>query len=736
MSTEPAYCFEHAPSHTIVRSTQAGNQVQIIRDHKILGSYSAHMNYQMTFAPNGLVYYTDDYGHGNLVDLNQAVLQPPVECKADGHAFYPDGEHLLDYSSYYKTGVVKRSIRGGEARVLCPWSDLAKPRPILLFGQSPTVLKEKVDDFWDITKPIQLNPHSYVAEDNETWALVTGHRMEIGRDTEHLASLYWQEHNFFHGHMTFDLPNQRCILAGEPGLVALSLTGEVLAQWQASLPCEPYTSYGQVYTQRKAPVVSPVTFWNGMLLAVVQVRQDQTRRHEWYEVLRFDPQTLQPLGKLAGFPRRPDPDGTCALLPLADGSLAWVPHSEPLIILPAPGANRKSTNVVQVLNEPLAPRISPPTAEWYDPKIGESGYSTNLPKLTPEQRQSLAYYFLNETGEDHDFTALVDMAPEAFAPYLESVSGWSFDQLRMLRQLDGQNYWKIMRGASNSAFDRIAAPLLARMAKQRKFSPEDKLRAMLLIGVNTPYALAQIGDMARQSSELAELCASYHLMIPASGPAIRRCASDYLDIVAHFANQNGVSSHQSGLEYPLAHAEFLPETYGWSCRSPQGHILTAALDLIPGQPLASSPLRYQHWFLPVGEKCCDERKKAYYTYQRLPDSDKLVELVANLADPQPTKRPTTGCKGPGRPAEASKYTRYLRLEPYDPDRWSNHKLGRLGGYPEWRQNSQIPTCPECDRMMFYVGWVKADTLRDDLIDVALYGFHCEQCGVGVQVVQK
>jgi hypothetical protein len=39
-------------------------------------------------------------------------------------------------------------------------------------------------------------------------------------------------------------------------------------------------------------------------------------------------------------------------------------------------------------------------------------------------------------------------------------------------------------------------------------------------------------------------------------------------------------------------------------------------------------------------------------------------------------------------------------------------------------------------MMFYVGWVKADTLRRDLIDVALYGFHCEQCGVGVQVVQK
>jgi hypothetical protein len=451
--------------------------------------------------------------------------------------------------------------------------------------------------------------------------------------------------------------------------------------------------------------------------------------------MRFDPQTLQPLGKLAGFPRRPDPDGTCALLPLADGSLAWVPHSEPLIILPAPGANRKSSNVVQVLNEPLTPRLPLPTAGWYDPKIGETGDTTNFSRLTPEQRQSLAYYFLNETGEDHDFTALVDMAPEAFAPYLELVSGWSFDQLRMLRQLDGKNYWKIMRYASNTAFDRIAAPFLARMAKQRKFSPEDKLRAMMLIGVNSPYALAQLGDLARQSPELAELCTGYHLSVPASGPAIRRCALDYLDIIAHFAKQGG-PSNQSGLEYPLSHAEFLPEIYGWSCRSPQGHILTVALDLIPGQPLVTSPLRYQHWFLPIGEKCCDERKKAYYTYQRLAGSDKLVELVADLASSQPTNRPTTGCKGPGRPVEVSKYPRYLSLEPYDPDRWSDHKLGRLGGYPEWRQSSQIPTCPECDQMMFYVGWVKADTLRDDLIDVALYGFHCEQCGLGVQVVQK
>jgi hypothetical protein len=120
MSTEPAYCFEHAPTHTIVRSTQSGSQVQIIRDHKTLGSYHAHLNYQMTFAPNGLVYYTDDYGKGNLVDLNKPFPQESRRSKVEGHAFYPDGKHLLAYSSYYQTGVVKCSLHGNEPQVLCP----------------------------------------------------------------------------------------------------------------------------------------------------------------------------------------------------------------------------------------------------------------------------------------------------------------------------------------------------------------------------------------------------------------------------------------------------------------------------------------------------------------------------------------------------------------------------------------------------------------------------------------
>jgi hypothetical protein len=37
--------------------------------------------------------------------------------------------------------------------------------------------------------------------------------------------------------------------------------------------------------------------------------------------------------------------------------------------------------------------------------------------------------------------------------------------------------------------------------------------------------------------------------------------------------------------------------------------------------------------------------------------------------------------------------------------------------------------------MFYVGQVHACSVRDDVIDAALYAFHCEDCGIGAQMVQ-
>ncbi len=79
----------------------------------------------------------------------------------------------------------------------------------------------------------------------------------------------------------------------------------------------------------------------------------------------------------------------------------------------------------------------------------------------------------------------------------------------------------------------------------------------------------------------------------------------------------------------------------------------------------------------------------------------------------------------------------LVLEPFAGQHlnWPHQHLGRLGGYPDWWQQPEVPDCPACGRLMFYVGQVHACAVRNDAIDAALYAFHCEDCGIGVQVVQ-
>ena len=152
--------------------------------------------------------------------------------------------------------------------------------------------------------------------------------------------------------------------------------------------------------------------------------------------------------------------------------------------------------------------------------------------------------------------------------------------------------------------------------------------------------------------------------------------------------------------------------------------------------MSKSPLRCHHWFLSSGEECCEEAINTYYAYRNLEDSDKLVKLIADLSVSNSKERPQeSSCEGSEECEEPEKIYRIV-LEPHNPDRdWKTKNMGKLGGYPDWWQSPEIPACPECGKMMFYVGYVKANTIRNDMVDAALYGFHCEDCGIGAQIVQ-
>ncbi len=726
MTTEPLYCFEYPPAGILARAIGFSSALQIIQRGQVVAEYAMNCNGPVGFAPNGLLLYDTSF-HPALIDLTAPFPQQPRKLRKLGVnvILHPDGRHALAYqmAEYPYTdpttrqphsGLVQMDLQTGAAHTL--WQgDTTNPRFVALFDQSPELEKARRWQRDPLDKPVQY-PDVFIASDGATWTLAKPDRLLIGRGDRLLANLYWNELHFYPVKIAFDLARERVLLTGGAGLVAFTLDGKIAAQWQA------------IADERELPVCSPAAFWNDHLLAVVRVKDYGYNKPRAYEVWRFDPDTLAPLGRLEGLPRRRDKDEEFGLLPLADGSLAWVCLNQPLTILPAPGTAWRSTEVLRVVGDEPPPLVPAPQAAWYDPAIGEMGDAPPLAELTAGQRKSLARYLLNEQLEDDAFGKLLRLDAKAFQPYAAQVLKWNIEKLRRLHRMDFRNFRLVARGASDAAVDALAAML------RKKLPAINKDRALLLIGADTPRALEHLGELARASAELAALCADHHLEIPAAGPAIRRCSPQALDINAYEVEE-GACSHTPGLAFPLPAAEFLPENRGWTCHAPVAHLLTARLDLLPGKPLAASPLKAQHWFLAGGEECCDESAVGHaLAYRALPGAEQQVELIANLSYPDQAREGE--CEYEGEPGPVASAYR-LALEPYRGEEleWPNERLGQLGGYPEWWQNPEVPTCPQCGRLMFYVGQVKAATIRNDVIDAALYAFHCEDCGIGAQIVQ-
>ncbi len=359
-----------------------------------------------------------------------------------------------------------------------------------------------------------------------------------------------------------------------------------------------------------------------------------------------------------------------------------------------------------------------------------------LKEMTPAQRVTLAGDMLKTLARDKRFKLLLLLDRTAFYPYADQVMAWDDERLNRLRNMDFRNGWKITCGASDSVTDMLADTIRAKLSALPKSRADmTHYRVQLLIGAATDRAHAHLADLARTSTEVARHCHERHLEIPADGPAVRRFMPDFMDING-YRLEKGALVHTAGLSYPLDAADFMPENRGWVCLSPPAHILTAPLNLLPGKPLAASPLKVQHWFMSSGEECCDESTVGHsLAYRALSDSDRLVELIANLSYPD-EPRDEQVCDYQDYGDEPGRIQYRLVLEPFmGLHLWPNKCLGRLGGYPDWWQQPEPPDCPKCGRLMFYVGQVHSSAICEDVIDAALYAFHCEMCGIGAQVVQ-
>ncbi len=186
----------------------------------------------------------------------------------------------------------------------------------------------------------------------------------------------------------------------------------------------------------------------------------------------------------------------------------------------------------------------------------------------------------------------------------------------------------------------------------------------------------------------------------------------------------------------------MDDVRSWRCATPLSHLLTVPLDLLDGDPLADSPLRFHHWFLTTCEEECDEAILVRYVYRAAGDDGRRVILIGDLEGSE--RQPACEGSFPDhdnalRSAPSGVTLKHrLALERYNPDRPRrprHTRYGLLGGYPVWYQQPEVPDCPECGKLMFYVGQVTSYMVSDYSVDGARYGFHCEDCGIGAQVVQ-
>lgn len=737
MSTESVFIYEHRPTRTILRSINSGSSLILIRDLQETARFSMHLNYPPSCSEKGIVYFHNGYGR-HTVDLNLPFPQEPKKC-IDGNIIHPSGKFIIKYAMQeyphkYKeekfAGLLLIDIRTGEPETL--WEgDTSNPRLVPVFGQTrEEAAKEEPysDHFKKMKKNIEF-PRVIFSSDGNLWALIQTDRMEIGQGKERTASIHWNPFAFFPVKAEFDPEKKRLILCGKDGILSFHLNGDLCAFWKAELPCEPFEEYGRTLTKVSAPAVSPPLIWNNEIISAICTKKGKNYSDpSWYEVLRFDRDTLSLKGKLEEMPRRRDPDDNASLYKLHDGSLVWAPNTQPLVILPAQGSEYRSTELAKIIGEEEPPRIPHPAEPWYIRKIGETGDIDKISQTIENERKSLARFLLNELLEDRRFTDLMETDIGAFSPYIDQIADWDEDRLKLFSDMDWRNFWKIMNGLSDSSVLKIAGRLRAK----KKITDEDSVSIKLLIGAGTDAAFSALAELAQKSRTVRELCQDHHLIIPENGPAVRRMTPASLDIVAYPSEKK----NQNGLEFPLFHSEYLPEKFGWACRSPMGHILSLNLDLLPSGDLKQSPLRWHHFFLSSGEECCDEILCTYYAYRNTEGSDRLIELIADLAASEPKQRPEdSDCEGSKETEFPVKKYRIV-LEPHNPERDRKVKrLGKLGGWPEWWQSPEILSCPECGKMMFYIGCVYADALRDDMPDAALYGFHCEDCGIGAQAVQ-
>lgn len=688
---------EHGPSGTIARMTRQG--LQVLREGQELARLPGQG--KLSVARDGTLLVGGEY----LVDLagkfpqkrQQLVLHAGLSSATA--VLHPSGARLLGFRTGRRTaeqelgedgpphpdlgvkglfeatwdgvkaatgkGELPRLWAGGRRRAL--WDQKLKPKRIAVWGGGPPA---KVPDLTD-------DADLYLAPDGETWVISSIDQLLLGRGDRLFSHVCWSgdDVGLVPTQLTFDLGADRVLRTGRTGIVAFGLDGKVLAKHRA-----------------EKPLCCPVIPWRGDLLAIVSEEDEVSPGAErTYRVERYDPRTLDPMGPVPNMPTLRMTDDEPLLLPLSDGSLAFVPRDEPLILLPPPGTT---------------PKASTP---WH--RVVGSG-DVGAPRQ--DRRATRAGRLISDLNDGDAIRVLLTTDPDAFHTFADEACAWSDETLLQVEKLLPDEYGDLAYGASDAATTALAAKIL--LPKKRTI---DKRRARLLIGVGTPAARLLLADLARGSKPLREVCARMGVEVPDRGPAIERFSRR----VFHIVPVEGPVKHDVRVVCGTAGKKLLVDVNGWTCRGELQHVMSIDASGLAGFP----SMGWFNWFVSACPLRCDEREVTYG--YRIAGDGRLEVFAGNHRDRPPVE---DRCEGGPPTGEISR--RHWALVTADHPQAARGQ-GLVGGRPKWQRTPDSATCPRCRRPMFYVGHMAAHGIRDHHPDVWLYGYWCEDCSHGVQIGQ-
>ena len=709
--TRRLYSAYHEPTRTLLRVSLTRYVLELIRDGRLVASH--HCSDRVAWSRDGLVVW--DWARSRIrLTQPETLLKAPtaggaiVRGSSRPPTLHPDGASLCSASP--------------EGLWISPLDDPADQRVAASFADVPPRRLDPRRPGPGVEAPLPRDalefPEVVFAENGEAWIALDGQAAAIGRGGETLAIIHAERQFSYPPTAVFDLARDRILLSGAEGLLAVTTAGHVAAAYRARC------------------VTSGAALRGDEVLVTSCVRErDPSSGIGEFEILRLDAQTLDVRGPLEGMPRHREGGYSTyqGLLVLPDGSVALVPGDGPVVLLPASDPPPiPMTSLVVHAGVERTPVVPHPSEEWYDRALGSDGTLTlqALDGATAGERPSLARFLLEMLpGGDNRFGALASYDPNCFAPYREQVLAWDDDRLQLLEHMDGHRWFEIVRGSSDAAATRLAERIAGAGRRERE-------RLMnLLLGVGSDHALTLAGDLARADSELRDVARGCCIGIPETGPAVRRFHQEVGVVV-----RAGRAKKRSRAETPrpavvtalAARAKALSSPRGRSCRLPPLDVLTVDLEALGWPELSASPLRVQRFFLSVCEDC-DEWQQRYVCAPAAGGRVSIIGALDQEAEDDEAGGEDEVC--PGAPVKAPTAPRFS-IEPPTLGEWdSSRMVGELGGRPYWLQSPEVPYCPRCGTVMFYVGMTHPSHWLDIAPDSRLFGFHCERCGLSAQVEQ-